>query len=96
MKKIAIDARESGTTSCRYIDKLIEYLHQLEPDYEIVVITKKPRVDFMKSIAPDFGVIASPYKEFGFDEQTTYSHTFVERFATVSLWKQPFLANTRW
>ena len=70
MKKIVIDARESGTTSGRYIDKLVEYLHSLSPEYEMVVITKKHRVDFMKGIAPSFEVVMSPYKEFGFDEQT--------------------------
>lgn len=69
MKKIVIDARESGTTTGRYVDKLIEYLHKLEPEYEIILLTKTPRIEFMKTIAPDFEVVESNYKEFAFAEQ---------------------------
>jgi glycosyltransferase involved in cell wall biosynthesis len=67
--KIAIDARESGTTTGRYIDKLIEYLHSLQPQYEIVVLTKTPRLSFFADIAPNFRTIAADHKEFTFDEQ---------------------------
>jgi glycosyltransferase involved in cell wall biosynthesis len=69
MKKIVIDARESGTTTGRYIDKLIEYLHKLRPAHDIVVLTKPHRVEFMKSVAPTFTVVESPFKEFTFSEQ---------------------------
>lgn len=69
MTKIAIDARISGTSTGRYIDKLIEYLHLLKPAYEIVVLTKKHRIDFMKGIAPSFKIVETPYKEFTFGEQ---------------------------
>lgn len=69
MKKIIIDARESGTTTGRYIDKLIEYLHQIKPGYKIVVLTKKHRLEFMHKLAPRFTVIECPYKEFSFAEQ---------------------------
>ena len=67
--KIVIDARESGTSTGRYIDKLIEYLHILQPAYDIVVVTKPQRVDFMRKIAPNFKVVKTPYKEFTFGEQ---------------------------
>lgn len=69
MKKIVIDARESGTSTGRYIDKLIEYLHKLKPVYDITVLTKAHRLEFMKSIAPSFNVVESPYPEFTFAEQ---------------------------
>ena len=69
MERIVIDAKESGTSTGRYIDKLIEYLHKLEPEYEIIVLTKTPRIEFMKTIAPGFVVIESNYKEFTFAEQ---------------------------
>jgi glycosyltransferase involved in cell wall biosynthesis len=69
MKKIAIDARESGTSTGRYIDKLIEYLYQIRPNYKIVVLTTKSRYDFMKKLAPKFEIIVSPFKEFTFSEQ---------------------------
>ncbi len=67
--KIVIDARESGTSTGRYIDKLVEYLHKLKPDYEFVILTKSPRVEYIKTIAPNFKVIESNYKEFTFAEQ---------------------------
>lgn len=69
MAKIVIDARESGTTTGRYIDKLVEYLHKLKPTEEIVILTKEHRLDFMKEIAPSFQAILCQHKEFTFDEQ---------------------------
>ncbi|MEO6760860.1 MAG: glycosyltransferase family 1 protein [Candidatus Saccharimonadales bacterium] len=67
--KIVIDARESGTSTGRYTDKLIEHMYRLRPNHEIVVLTKAHRLKFFKDIAPTFKVIESPYKEFTFDEQ---------------------------
>ena len=67
--KIAIDARESGTSTGRYMDKLIEYLHRLQPEHEIIVLTKPHRLDYMRQIAPSFTTLESPYKEFTFAEQ---------------------------
>jgi len=69
MKSIVIDARESGTSTGRYIDKLVEYLHWLKPAYNITVLTKSHRLDYIKSIAPNFTVQESPYPEFTFTEQ---------------------------
>ncbi len=67
--KIAIDARESGTSTGRYIDKLIEYLHRLKPAYDIIILTKQHRIDFIKAVAPNFTVVESPFREFTFGEQ---------------------------
>lgn len=69
MKRIVIDARESGTTTGRYIDKLIEYLHMLKPAHEIVVVTKPDRMEFLRSVAPNFRCAETTYKEFSFGEQ---------------------------
>lgn len=71
-KRIVIDARESGTSTGRYIDKLIEHLHALKPKYEVVVLTKSHRVEYIQKISPKFTVIKSDYKEFGFAEQTGF------------------------
>jgi len=67
--RIVIDARESGTSTGRYVDKLIQYLNKLKPDHEILVLTKSHRLEFVRSVAPDFKVIKSDYKEFTFAEQ---------------------------
>ncbi len=69
MKTILIDARESGTSTGRYVDKLVEYLHKLQPIYEIIILTKPHRLAFFKNIAPKFRAVSSPFKEFTFSEQ---------------------------
>lgn len=67
--KIVIDARESGTSTGRYVDKLIEYLHVLKPAHTIILLTKPHRIEFFKSIAPSFTIVKTAYKEFTFGEQ---------------------------
>ena len=69
MKKIVIDARESGTSTGRYIDKLIEYLHYLKPDFEITLLAKPHRVEYLQKAAPTFRVVEANIKEFTFAEQ---------------------------
>jgi len=69
MSKIVIDARESGTSTGRYVDKLVEYLYKLKPSEDVIVLTKAPRLDFFKATAPGFTTIETPYKEFTFGEQ---------------------------
>lgn len=69
MAKIVIDARESGTSTGRYIDKLIEYLHGQKSEHSFVILAKQPRIDFIQKIAPKFQVIECPHKEFTFAEQ---------------------------
>lgn len=69
MPKIAIDARESGTSTGRYVDKLIENLAKLKPEFDLTVLTKPERVDYVKGLAPNFEVLESNFKEFTFAEQ---------------------------
>ncbi len=66
---IVVEARESGTSTGRHIDKLIENIYKLEPNKDITILTKKGRVDFFKSIAPGYKVIECNFKEFTFSEQ---------------------------
>ena len=72
MSKIVIDARESGTSTGRYIDKLIEYLHKLDSEFDFTILTKQTRADHLKSIAPNFEVLESDCKEFTFEEQLSF------------------------
>jgi len=67
--RIVIDARESGTSTGRYVDKLIEYLHKLKPDHEILLLSKSHRLEFFNKIAPDFSAVECNIKEFSFAEQ---------------------------
>jgi len=68
--KIVIDARESGTSTGRYVDKLIEHLHKLRPKHHIILLAYAKRLKYLSEIAPSFTVLETPYKEFTFAEQT--------------------------
>lgn len=70
--RIAIDARESGTTSGRYVDKLIEHIYKIDTDHEFVIMTKPKRLDYMRQIAPNFKAVTADYKEFTFAEQLSF------------------------
>ena len=89
MKTIAIDARDSGTSTGRYVDKLIEHMHAIKPDYEILILAKPHRLDFMAEIAPGFKTVTCPHKEFTFDEQIGFKkqldqlHPDLVHFAAV-------------
>jgi len=72
MSKIVIDARESGTSSGRYVDKLIEYLHILKPEHSIILLGKAERMKFLSEIAPSFVTVETPFKEFTFSEQVGF------------------------
>jgi glycosyltransferase involved in cell wall biosynthesis len=92
--KIVIDARESGSSTGRYIDKLVEYLHKIGPKHKITVLTKKKRVDFMKGIAPKFTVLSTRVKEFTFAEQTKLLKQIKEQEADLVFFpaaQQPIL-----
>ena len=69
MARIVIDARESGTSSGRYVDKLIEYLYKLQPRHEFVLLAKPHRMAYLSALAPTFTCVESPFKEFTFAEQ---------------------------
>ncbi len=69
-KHIVIDARESGTSTGRYIDKLVEYLHKIGTGHKITVLAKRRRIEFLEGVAPKFTIKRSSIKEFTFAEQT--------------------------
>lgn len=71
MKHIVIDARESGTSTGRYVDKLVEHLHALQPKHDITLLAKSPRLEFLRNIAPNFTVVRCDVQEFTLAEQTT-------------------------
>jgi glycosyltransferase involved in cell wall biosynthesis len=72
MSRIVIDARESGTSTGRYIDKLLEHLHTLKPTHEVIVLAKAHRVEYISKVAPTFVIVETPFKEFTFGEQTGF------------------------
>ena len=83
MSKIVIDARESGTSTGRYTDKLIEYLHNLKPKHEIVLLAKKHRFEYLGAVAPTFKLVETPYKEFTFGEQLGFMQQIKRQHADL-------------
>ena len=75
---IAIDARESGTSTGRYVDKLIENIAKLSPEHDFNIITRPHRVDFFKKIAPNFYVHPTGVKEFTIAEQTRFKQEVID------------------
>lgn len=69
MKRIVIDARESGTSTGRYVDQLVKYLNYLDLNEQIVILTRAERLKFMAENAPRFTIVETPFKEFTFSEQ---------------------------
>ncbi|MDQ5972715.1 MAG: hypothetical protein QG553_874 [Patescibacteria group bacterium] len=69
VKRIVIDARESGTSTGRYVDKLIEHLYKIGSKHEFVIVAYPDRREFLKKIAPSYKMVETSYKEFSFGEQ---------------------------
>jgi glycosyltransferase involved in cell wall biosynthesis len=69
MSKIVIDAREYTTTTGRYTFRLIQYLEQIDLANQYVILLKPADLDKANFTNPNFSKLASPYKEFTFDEQ---------------------------
>ena len=67
--RIVIDARQSGTSTGRYVDKLIENIDKTKSGYEIIVLTTQKRINYLRAVAPGCKVITTPYKNFSFGEQ---------------------------
>lgn len=78
MKKILIDNRESGTSTGRYVDKLVEYLHKIQPteapDVRFTILAKPHRLEYLQAIAPNFTILPTTFKEFTFSEQWAFKH----------------------
>jgi glycosyltransferase involved in cell wall biosynthesis len=98
MSRVLIDARESGTSTGRYIDKLIEYLAKSKTDLDFSVITKPHRRDFIKKIAPGFDIETTEFKEFTFGEQLglkTQIEAIGADLVHFGMVQQPVLLKTR-
>lgn len=68
--RIVIDCRESGTSTGRYIDKLVEYLAKIDPSYRFILLAKPHRTAYLAKIAPKWKVVETAVQEFTFAEQT--------------------------
>lgn len=68
--RIVIDARESGTSSGRYVDKLLEYLQKIDSENQYVLLLKNHRLSAYQNMPKNFRAFECNIKEFTFAEQT--------------------------
>ncbi len=84
MPKVLIDARESGSTTGRYIDKLIENLMRVNiSEYRFNLLTKPGRSGFLKDKIPNSFIVLSDVKEFSIDEQTKLNKQIIKTGADL-------------
>jgi glycosyltransferase involved in cell wall biosynthesis len=67
--KIVIDARMSGTSSGRYVDKLIENLMLIDSTSEYVLLLRSNRLGAHSSIQSNFSIVECNTANFSFAEQ---------------------------
>jgi glycosyltransferase involved in cell wall biosynthesis len=71
MKRIVIDARGLRTSSGRYVERLIEYLQEVDTDlgHRYAILLKPKDMDGWEPKSKRFNKVACRYKDFGFGEQ---------------------------
>src|ERR1700688_1439881 len=69
MKRIAIDARIIYTSTGRYVERLIEYLQQLDHVNEYLELLRQADYDRWQPKAPNFRKVVADHQPYGFGEQ---------------------------
>jgi len=70
MSRIVIDARESGTSTGRYVDKLVENLSKIDSSNQYFLLLKSHRLNYFSFLPSNFNRVKCDIKEFSFSEQT--------------------------
>lgn len=75
MKTIVIDARELRTSTGRYIERLLNYLQDVDKDrsHRYIVLLKPKDMDGWQPKSKRFEKVACRYKEFSFGEQIGFA-----------------------
>ncbi|MGH7241521.1 MAG: glycosyltransferase family 4 protein [Candidatus Saccharimonadales bacterium] len=75
MKKIVIDARALRTSSGRYVERLIEYLQEVDTDlsHRYVILLNPKDMDGWQPKSKRFTKVACRYKEFSLGEQLGFA-----------------------
>ena len=69
MSKIVIDARELRTSTGRYIERLLNYLQDIDQQNEYRVLLKSKDISGWRTKNEHFIAVPCDYPEFGFGEQ---------------------------
>jgi glycosyltransferase involved in cell wall biosynthesis len=75
MKKIVIDARELRTSTGRYVERLLNYLQEVDTDlsHRYIVLLKPKDMDSWSPKSKRFAKLACRWKEFSFGEQLGFA-----------------------
>ncbi|HEX4556181.1 MAG TPA: glycosyltransferase family 1 protein [Xanthobacteraceae bacterium] len=73
MKRIAIDARIIYTSTGRYVERLIEYLQQIDRAHDYTVLLRKADFDRWQPKAPNFRKLVADHQSFTFGEQIGFA-----------------------
>lgn len=69
MSRIVLDARELRTSSGRYVERLLNYLQEIDTENSYKLLMQPKDIAGWKSVNPNFEAVACPHKEFSFAEQ---------------------------
>ncbi|MDL2341602.1 MAG: glycosyltransferase family 1 protein [Patescibacteria group bacterium] len=72
MSKIVIDARELRTSTGRYIERLLNYLQELDQTNNYLVLLKPKDISGWRTKNEHFMAVACPHEEFSFAEQLAF------------------------
>lgn len=72
MKTIAIDARELGTSTGRYLEGLLNYLQEMDKSHKYLILLKPDQMEKWEPKNKNFKKVLCPHKEFTFAEQTLF------------------------
>lgn len=73
MSRIVLDAREFTTTTGRYMNRLIQYLQEIDHKNEYIILLQPKDAENWKPNAQNFRVVTTPFKEFSFGEQIGFA-----------------------
>jgi len=72
MSKIVIDARELRTSSGRYVERLLNYLQDVDQTNDYMVLLKPKDINTWRTKNEHFIAVECPHDEFSFDEQIDF------------------------
>ena len=74
MSKIVIDARELRTSTGRYVERLINYLQDIDQTNDYVILLKPKDINTWRTKNEHFIAVECSHDEFSFAEQIAFKH----------------------
>ncbi|HSE29118.1 MAG TPA: glycosyltransferase family 1 protein [Candidatus Saccharimonadales bacterium] len=71
--KIAIDARIINSTTGRYVERLINYLEDLKPHHEFLILVRERDKDYYKPKTKNFKIVIADFEDYSFGEQIGFA-----------------------